>query len=104
MQTQINFETKSYHNTIKVYGQELKEATETAESQERVIENFFKCNPANEFTPFTIQELLDFECINSVRRSITNLTKKGILRKTGNKVSSYFGKKNNCWRYNEENN
>ena len=104
MQQTLNFETKSYHNTIKVYGEELKEATESAESQEEKVKKFFEKNPNSEFTPYTVMDLMDEKCINSVRRCITNLTKKGVLRKTGKRVhTAVFGVKNNCWKYNIDN-
>ncbi len=93
--------TKPFYNTIPLKGEELQSAITNAESQEEKIEIFFKANPRSEFTPFTVAELLEIECINSCRRAITNLTKKGILVKTGKFVDGRFGVKNNCWKLND---
>ncbi len=99
MQAELNF-TQPYFNTIPLTGPELLRSIESAETQEKRIEMFFRCNPDNEFTPFTVLELMDESCINSVRRAITVLCKKGILIKTGNMVAGRFGVKNNCWKIN----
>lgn len=97
---QIDF----YYNTIPEEGDTLQQSVESAASQEARIKDFFEDHPLNEFTPFTVQELLEMECINSVRRSITNLTKRGVLTKTGNHVEGRFGKMNNTWIWNSSNN
>ena len=95
MQTEINF-----YNTIPLVGTELMEARESAATQADRIERFFKENSCKEFTPFMVQEKLGMHCINSVRRAMTNLSKKGILIKTGNMVIERFGVKNNLWKLN----
>jgi hypothetical protein len=89
--------TKPYYNTTKLTGSELTERYQSSKSQEETILQFFETNPNQEFTPFEVRSLTGIDCINSVRRSLTNLTQKGKIRKTDIKRIGQFGQKNYCW-------
>jgi len=95
-----------FHDTVPLPEEQLPQARENAAKQNGIVLNFFQKRFAYRFTPPKVHEILTSEgekiLLNSVRRSITNLTKAGRLikcpwdlREMGN-----FGKDNRTWQYN----
>ena len=101
----------SYHNTNKLTGHKLKEANIKAYNQEEnVIDIFehltFVYGKEQLLTPSRIESqwinLLRgrkrFPPITSIRRALTNLTKKGKLEKTNKMEVGKYGKPEHCWK------
>lgn len=93
---------KNFYNTIGLKGQELRKANVKALTQEELIYKVFSSNPKESFTPAEIHKAIgEITCpLTSVRRAITNLTKKGKLTQTENQRQGIYGKPNNCWTLN----
>jgi hypothetical protein len=96
MSTQLDI----FYNTIPLSEYELRIAEMKAGTQNRVILDFFKNHPDQEWTPFQVQKYLNLfnTPITSIRRSITTLTKLGYLRMTPVKRMGEYGVFNNCWK------
>ena len=87
-----------FYNTTGERDPELSEYREQAKSQDETILEFFECYHALSFTPFEIQAAVMIEApITSVRRSITNLTTAGKLRRTDEKREGDYGRPCYCW-------
>lgn len=93
-----------FYNTTNLIGVELKEQIVNADTQRKCILDLFDKNKDKELTPFEVLKLTNYNCINSIRRAMTNLTKEGVLIKTDTKKLGDFGKWNYCWKLNNENN
>lgn len=93
--------TKSYYNTTSESGKQLRQNIRQALRQDDKVLEFFKFHPDNEFTPFEVAQAVfdEHTPITSVRRSITNLTKKGILEETTIKREGIHGRANICWKF-----
>lgn len=95
------FQTNSYHNSLPIRdAKELEAKEKRARGQEEKIFSYFCEHPNMAFTPS--QVWISFgQCwpLTSVRRSITNLTKRGYLKMTGNKRKGYYNELENCWQY-----
>lgn len=87
-----------FYNTIDLPAPELEVRQETARSQEEEILEVFELRPYECLTPFEVQDLTGIECINSVRRSMTNLSKRGKLVKTDVKKVGKYGTPNYTWK------
>lgn len=88
----------SFHNTIELEGEELLKAEDKAIGLEGEILLVFGYNPQVGYTPWQIYEKLNGRhLIGSVRRAITNLTKRGILEKSDERVESKYSK-NYTWK------
>lgn len=89
----------SYHNTTNSSGQTLLIFEEKAQTQEEIILQFFKAYKSD-YTPDEVMRFLNFENtpITSIRRAITNLTKKGELIKTSIQRMGSYGKPTYSWR------
>ena len=92
---------KPFYNTNKLSGEDLTKANENALSQEKEIMEFFKANPESCFTTRDIEDLLSMNH-DSCKRAITNLTKKGKLIKSENRVPGYYGYPVHVWSLNKE--
>lgn len=100
-----NFNTnhvQPFHNTISLSDKELSRENANALKQEEFITTIFKANPNKPISPSQIHKVYvkDFQKnvpLTSIRRAITNLTEKNILRKTGIMVTGNFGKVEHCW-------
>ena len=94
-------EVPSFYNTINEKDQ-LSLFKAQGSRQETAILKWFTENPETERTPFEIWQMLFEEDtpITSIRRAITNLTKKGLLRKTATQKLEQYGKNNYCWKFN----
>lgn len=97
-----------YFNTNNLFGEELKAAEKITQSQdEMVLECYKKLSiPAG---PSMIYKYLintgkigKKTPITSLRRSITSLTKDGLLKKTEKRVMGDWGQKEHMWILNEE--
>jgi hypothetical protein len=91
---------KSYFNTTKLSGDELKEAKSDAKAQERnVLELFKKYSPMSPSTCWGLYKSnYDNILLTSCRRAITTLTKSGALTKTNLKVTGAYGAKEFVWK------
>lgn len=68
---------------------------------ERIAE-FFSNNPGNLYTPFEVQDALATDApITSIRRAMSDLTRKGFLIKTSEQRLGELGNLNYCWKLNE---
>lgn len=92
---------ESYFNTTNLKGGDLKKATVKAETQESKILSFFRF-PMREgmsYAPHEVHKVLGLYStpLTSVRRAMTNLTKKGLLHKTTTMVEGNYGKPSHTW-------
>ena len=99
----------SYYNTNNEIGTELKKSREKAKSQDELILIYFRNHDQLGVTPervlrhFRIMEPLSSDRwantpITSIRRSFSNLHKRGLIEKAGYKIEGDFGKQINVWR------
>lgn len=86
----------AFFNTAKLAGPNLTAANEKASKQDAAILDFFK-DHVGMYTPAEVSVFFPQWPITSVRRSITNLTKQGKLRKTSVKRQGAYGMSNFCW-------
>ena len=102
-------EQSSFHNTSALEARRLQEAELKANTQEWLIYEWIKYCYFNhqwdEWTPsFLLSELISNEQIDaktpltSIRRALSNLTKRGLLEKTGTQIEGPLGKPENTWR------
>ena len=89
-----------FHNTTKESGQTLLEFQSKAISQDERITRFFIQRKGKEYSPSQVWNMLFNQSIpiTSARRSITNLTKEGILKQTKRKVKGHYGRPEYCWK------
>ena len=91
--------TGMFHNTIELTGRDLQSAQTKARSQSEIILDYFQRFDDVWLTPFQVQKrTLPNAPITSVRRSMTDLTKAGKLRKTGIMAKEKYGALNHKWR------
>lgn len=96
---------RTFHNTIGLEGQELKQAEIQAGTQQGRILEYFKRDPTAWHTPDDVWDAVFPEPITgmrtplqSIRRAITNLEKAGHLVKSYEaKVMGRYGKRTNQW-------
>jgi len=98
-----------FHNTNNEKGATLKRSQEKAKTQdEMVLEYFRSCDqlgvtPERVLRHFQIMEPLSSDKwaktpITSIRRSFSNLRKRGLIEKAGYKIEGDFGKQINVWK------
>lgn len=94
---------KSFYNTTKESKETVKLFEKKAKTQNDIVLDYFKAHSEISFSPETIW----MRCfkdqrvpITSVRRSISNLTKRGLLIKTKEKKLSSFGRPAYKWTFN----
>ena len=89
----------TWYNTTKE--PEKAQLDERTEKQEDLILQFFRAHAENQYTPFDIMStVLPNAPITSVRRAMTDLTKKGYLIKTTIKKTERYGVGNYTWKLN----
>jgi hypothetical protein len=99
----------SYHNTNNEKGATLKRSQEKAKSQDEMVLEFLRSHDQLGVTPertlrhFKIMEGLNENRwhntpITSIRRSFSNLKKKGLIYKTGETIEGDFGKQIALWK------
>ena len=91
-----------WFNTINLTGMELKAAHLNTLKQEEFITEIFKNNPTSLISPSQVLSIYNKYYhknvpITSIRRAMTDLTTKDILRKTSVMVKGIFGKDEHCW-------
>lgn len=91
---------KNFFNTTKENGTLLIEFDKLAEKQENEILSLFQQKQS--LTPSDVLVLTDNILLTSIRRSITNLTKKGKLIKSDEKKVGIYGRKEYIWLINNE--
>ena len=87
---------KTFYNTTNESGQLLIDYREKAGRQETIILSLFR--KIREGSPWDIYEIVGNMPITSVRRALTNLTKKGCLIKTGLKKEGAYGRPEYIWK------
>lgn len=100
-----NFNTnhvQPFHNTINLDNKELTKANADALKQEEFITAIFKANINKPIAPSQIHSIYvkNFQKnvpLTSIRRAMTNMTEKGILRKTSIMVDGIYGKPQYTW-------
>jgi len=86
-----------YHNTIPIKGEPLAKAMDKVFTQDMIIMNLFERH--KRFSPSQMyQREFAGRCpLTSIRRSFSDLTKAGKLRKTGVLVPGMYGQPENVW-------
>lgn len=97
----------AYHNTVPETGKQLAENTAKAIIQDKVILNIF-ITTTNKYGNFLTSpemiwnayKIISFNNVplTSIRRAFSNLQKRGLIEKTGEKVEGMYGRKINLWR------
>lgn len=90
---------ETFYNTTRESGETLKEYTEKAQTQDEKVLAFFRSRPGKYFTPFDIQKYVfdDRTPVTSCRRSLTNLTAKGLIYKSSVKEVEVYNRANYTW-------
>lgn len=99
----------SYHNTTGLFGSELTESETKAKSQDECVLDYFKQGDSLGITPerclrhFQIMETLSSNRwsrtpITSIRRSFSNLKRRGLIYKTDVKIKGDYGKEIHVWK------
>jgi len=105
--------THSYHKTVEITSKELENAEAKAKSQDAIVHEFYKCSNIVgwKFTAeqvwkslITVQLIHDKTPLSSIRRSCSNLAKKGLLKKLDDTVLGSLGSKVHFYKLNNENN
>ena len=95
----------TFHNTTNETGEKLQSYEAKAYSQDQQVADFFTCHPGELYTPWEIQNLVfkhPRPPITSVRRSMSNLTRDGILTKTTEKkMVGVYDRASYCWTINQ---
>lgn len=89
-----------HYNTTNLTGKALTKKVWSEKSQTYIIKAFFEASPQAWYTPSQVWiELFDIKKvpITSIRRSMSDLTKEGILEKTDQKQTGYFGDLEHLW-------
>lgn len=99
-----------FHDTVSLPDDQIAKARKDAEKQNSIVLAFFERHSDRNFTAIEVHDLLyninrhDNIMLNSIRRSITNLTRAGRLIKCDWSESRQgrFGKMNRVWRFNKD--
>jgi len=95
---------KDYYNTNKERGRRLQESRFKARSQQELVLDFFRQNPAGRFSVHEIRrQVLPNAPHHSAQRAVTNLTDAGHLVKTDMLVVESYGRQVHTWRLNVSN-
>lgn len=96
LNTQIQLDFNSFHNTISSVGSELQKFESDAKSQDEQVLEVFKKH--SELAWFEVQSYLPDMNEVSLKRSITNLKNKGKLEKTKELVMGIYGKQTHKYK------
>lgn len=93
-----------FYNTISIEGELLKKEWANSLKQEQFITEIFKCNPNKPLSPSQILSVYNDKYqkkvpLTSIRRAMTDLTAKNVLRKTYIQIAGIYGKPEYCWVY-----
>lgn len=96
--TETQLDIFSYHNTNHLLGVDLECAEVNVKGQEAAILKFFRDRTGMYLTPEDASAALSARTpLTSVRRAISNLTEKGLLRKTTAMRKGKYGKQIHHW-------
>jgi predicted HTH transcriptional regulator len=87
---------KSFHNTTNESGNQLQIFTQKAENQDQKILSLMMMY--KELSPSDVWKYYNNMPITSVRRALSNLTKKGYLEKTDKKKIGIYGRDEYVWK------
>lgn len=88
----------SYYATVPVSESQLQEYAAQAKGQEAAILAFFARHPGRHAPHQVRASVLPQAPITSVRRAITNLTKRQVLEKTSHLIDGPDGRPVHTWR------
>jgi len=105
----MNTQQNSYHNTNRESGSKLKESQSKALTQDEAVLDYFRnydnlgATPERVLRHFKIMEKLSERKwhntpVTSLRRSFSNLKRKGLIEKTDVMVRGYYGKLVHVWK------
>ncbi|MAE87959.1 MAG: hypothetical protein CMB80_34810 [Flammeovirgaceae bacterium] len=90
----------TFFNTTNESGETLRNYREAARSQDTKIAEYF-ADMNMPMSPSQVNAaVLKDSPLTSIRRSITNLTQRGVLRKTETKVDGPYGRPEYLWELN----
>lgn len=93
---------KHFHNTLQLDFNQVQVEEEKAKNGDEIVLALFSLNPNAEMTPREVFNLITHQGysyeLTSVRRSICNLTKQGILEKLDKQKKECKGTNNFLWR------
>jgi len=93
---------KTFYNTAGESGDTLILSRAKASRQDERILALFVSHPNCLFAPHEVARELNVPWpLTSIRRSMTNLTERGCLEKTGQMRVGTFGKQVHTWRLNQ---
>ena len=98
----MNTQTKIYHNTTGLTGEQLTKRRLRAGSQNDKIYRFFRIHSCSVFTTWDIVDNFPEISIRSAARSVTDLTTMKRLEKTDIKKLGPEGAMCYTWRYRRE--
>lgn len=88
----------SFHNTTNLVGQHLARAESKAQTQEDVVLAVFDASRSGMLTPEDVlPHMPQGTPLTSVRRAISNLTERGLLRKTSQMREGKYGATIHYW-------
>lgn len=96
LNSQIQLDFNSFHNTIESVGVERLKFESDAKSQEQLVYELY-CSKKVRMAWFEVKGFLGDMNECSIKRCLTNLKTKGMLYKTGFKVLGTQGKP--CYQY-----
>lgn len=88
---------KTYHNTTDVTGTTLEGFTDKAKNQDEKLLFLFEYH--KRLTPKLIEVYTDWPR-SSIARSLNTLTKKGLIEKTADKMTSKYKRPEHIWKLN----
>jgi hypothetical protein len=98
-----------YYNTTNESGAQLKESHEKAHTQDEHVAALYETWGAAGLTPSMAWKKLigtgkidKHTPLTSIRRSITSLTKKGVLYLTTRKENGHYGKREGVWEFSKK--
>lgn len=92
---------ESFFNTTRLEGEDLKKAVDKAVSQEEKILNYFKLLKTRELTASEVwRSVFDVDStpLTSIRRAMTVLMSKGLLKKTDKQIEGMYGALEHKWK------
>lgn len=92
---------KLFYNTTNEHGKKLEEYKNKALSQDEIVLKFFKQNPKKSFTVESVWKKnfnTEDTPITSIRRTMTNLTSSGDLKKLTTKMIGQYGRPVYKWK------
>ena len=98
-----------FHDSIPLPEEQLPEAREKAAKQKELVLSYFRDRFSMNFTPVEMHQIMEEHgekiLLNSVRRSITDLTKESVGGKLikcdwSERRMGAYGRDNRTWKYN----